>query len=932
MRLTGWINRHRGFFLYLSAYLTRALFIGGILFLAWLASQMIPQTEFTFRDNTVLHGPQKEVVDITFNPNGEWLAGASKDGRIYLWDFLNFDEKNSRDDRTPIFLPLETGYAQQILFTPEGNYLISAGTDREIRIWQIGGLAKGQDALTQFDRHQQSIESANPFLDFYSLKIHTGAITHLRLSADGRWLASGDQFGKVYLWDLALLPDENRMLEQAFAIDIHKSSITDIEFSPSNRYFAISDLGGTISLYDLTLAGDAYQFINSRYLLQEQESRAYDLAFDLSYQGETPSVERHLYAAGPEGTVLAYDLNTKRPIRFPKVHDTAPTFLAITRDTEVPSNYWLVSIDAKGLLVLWDLGDNAMFHASGARGRFYQLQGMKRAPTSLITSLDKTKDPTQTSRHLLVTTSLDNTAQVINLNDARDTWEVVHLRAFSGRINDSAIDNEHTYIATTSRDRKVRIWDVERVSNYRVALPLMSIIRFFIPIALGCLFVIHTTSTFLMDMYRILNRSNAIAFIFTAVFGLDTSSFVRFLFSLFVPLYPTEVIENGRLLQNPEVFSSIDVIGGPGRVVVHPGNVVAFQTNRMQTNVVTNTTYYLRPFERIRNIISLEDHYCEKDSLETYTRDGIQVMLKNVRFRYRVKFNTYPKDMDKIKEILLQSVEDDTARQGLEAIMEDVSRENLNEYRSRLTSEAYRLLRTYLQEKESAEQRVLERGFNPYDNVDMEALQTAARKLDYPIAVEKFILRKVRHFINIRPLDFFTAPQRIAQPPAKPQPNNPNGWVRDQFRQQVLKESAPILKEFGVELLWIDVGTIEISRESIKQTRKKLWEWRLRRHYDRLRKEGESRVAAYQEIGRIKGESDVANAIIESLNTWQALLEEEAKGTPEEVRGRIEKRQQMMITSRMAEILRHYLRYGRSDGTFPPPWMNPTDSSKPKGK
>jgi WD40 repeat protein len=931
MILTGWINRHRGLFLYLSAYLARAVFIGGILFLAWLASQMIPQTEFNLRQNIALHGPQKEVIDVTFNHNSEWLAGASKDGRIYLWDFLNFDDKNSRDERNPIYLPLETGFAQQVLFTPDGKYLISGGTDLEIRIWQLSGLLQGQDALTQFDRHQQSIESANPFLDFYSLKKHTGAITHLRLSADGRWLASGDQFGKVYVWDLALLPDESRMIEQAITIDIHRSSITDIEFSLSNRYFAVSDLGGTISLYDLTLASDAYQFINSRYLLQERESRAYDLAFDLSYQSDTPSVERHLFAAGPDGTIFAYDLNTKRPIRFPDVHETAPIFLSITRDMGSPAAYWLASIDAEGVLVLWDLEDGFMFQAGGARGRFYQMKGMRRAPTGLITSINYNHASTETPRHLLITTSIDHTAQVINLNVARNAWRIIQLRAFTGRVNDAAIDNDHHYIATANRDRTVRIWNAQKASTYNGAIASFSFFRFMVPIALGCLFVIHTSSTFLMDMYHILIRPNAVAFIFMAVFGLDTTSVLRFLISLFVPLYPTEVIENGRLLKNPEVFSSVDVIGGPARVVVHPGNVVAFQTNRMQTNVVTNTTYYLRPFERIRNIISLEDHYCEKDSLETYTRDGIQITLKNVRFRYRVKFNTYPKDMDRVKEILLQSVDDEKERQALEAIMEDVNRDNLHEYRSRLTAEAFRLLRTFLQEKESTTQRVLERGFNPYDNVDRDSLQTAARKLDYPIAVEKFIQRKVRHFINIRPLDFFTAPQRIAQPPVKPQPNNPNGWVREQFRRQVLKEAAPILKEFGVELLWIDVGNIEINRESIKQTRKKLWEWRLRRHYDVLRKEGESRVVAYREIGRIKGEADVANAIIESLNTWQEHLEEEAKGAPDEVRAKIEKRQQMMITSRIAEILRHYLRDGRSDGTNPPPWMeDPNDPSKPK--
>ena len=71
-------------------------------------------------------------------------------------------------------------FVPALLFTPDGMTLISAGSDRRIRLWDP---ATGRE-LRRFVGHE-------------------AAVLSLALTADGRTLASGGSDGTVRLWDLA---------------------------------------------------------------------------------------------------------------------------------------------------------------------------------------------------------------------------------------------------------------------------------------------------------------------------------------------------------------------------------------------------------------------------------------------------------------------------------------------------------------------------------------------------------------------------------------------------------------------------------------------------------------------------------------------------------------------------------------------------------
>ena len=66
----------------------------------------------------------------------------------------------------------------------------------------------------------------------------------LRFSPDGTILASGDEWGKVSLWDIA---KGNRLRE----FQAHKRIVSALRFSPDGRRVASGSIDGTIKLWDV---------------------------------------------------------------------------------------------------------------------------------------------------------------------------------------------------------------------------------------------------------------------------------------------------------------------------------------------------------------------------------------------------------------------------------------------------------------------------------------------------------------------------------------------------------------------------------------------------------------------------------------------------------------------------------------------------------
>ena len=77
---------------------------------------------------------QSPIVDITFSPNGRYLATASLDGRVTIWDL-----KISEIDPTyqPLLLEDHEGWATSVCFTPDERFLLVGTKNGEVAFWNL---------------------------------------------------------------------------------------------------------------------------------------------------------------------------------------------------------------------------------------------------------------------------------------------------------------------------------------------------------------------------------------------------------------------------------------------------------------------------------------------------------------------------------------------------------------------------------------------------------------------------------------------------------------------------------------------------------------------------------------------------------------------------------------------------------------------------
>jgi hypothetical protein len=111
---------------------------------------------------------------------------------------------------------------------------------------------------------------------------------------------------------------------------------------------------------------------------------------------------------------------------------------------------------------------------------------------------------------------------------------------------------------------------------------------------------------------------------------------LRYVISAFFGFFNPQLrVHGGRKVLKPEQTNLLEAVGGPGFVSVTPGNAVLFEGLRGPTAIHPSGWSFVPAFERV-DAIALEDQSGEIEELSVTTRDGIEVKVKNARFRYRL--------------------------------------------------------------------------------------------------------------------------------------------------------------------------------------------------------------------------------------------------------------------------------------------------------
>jgi len=168
----------------------------------------LQQSLFGIQERNRLDAHQGGVWDATFSPDGTWLASASADNTVYIWD------RNGHHRRT---LEVEGVELLSVAIAPDGESLATAGDDGRIYLWDTEG---NQTAV---------------------LEGHTGAVRQVTYSPNGQYLASAGADTSVRLWQ------PNGTLVRT--LTGHRSIVNDVQFSPDGRQIASASSDGSARVW-----------------------------------------------------------------------------------------------------------------------------------------------------------------------------------------------------------------------------------------------------------------------------------------------------------------------------------------------------------------------------------------------------------------------------------------------------------------------------------------------------------------------------------------------------------------------------------------------------------------------------------------------------------------------------------------------------------
>lgn len=77
---------------------------------------------------------QSPIVDITFSPSGRYLAAASLDGRVTIWDLVISENEPTYQ---PLLLEDHEGWATSVCFTPDEKFLLVGTKNGEVAFWNL---------------------------------------------------------------------------------------------------------------------------------------------------------------------------------------------------------------------------------------------------------------------------------------------------------------------------------------------------------------------------------------------------------------------------------------------------------------------------------------------------------------------------------------------------------------------------------------------------------------------------------------------------------------------------------------------------------------------------------------------------------------------------------------------------------------------------
>jgi len=204
------------------------------------------------------------VFQLAFSGDSRWLASAESGGLTRIWDMSDPNKAPTQ----------RKDHHQQVLaiaLSKGGRYLASGGHDRQVKLIDLDQVDTEAVVLPVHDQSVHALDFSEDGkwllgvgeykqvtlwdlaneLSPHSLTGHESIIEGAAISANGRWVAAW-AWDAVTLWDISAQPFESHRLSTTTKKSGGVSKNTgNGAFSHNSRWFALGHSNGTLTIWDL---------------------------------------------------------------------------------------------------------------------------------------------------------------------------------------------------------------------------------------------------------------------------------------------------------------------------------------------------------------------------------------------------------------------------------------------------------------------------------------------------------------------------------------------------------------------------------------------------------------------------------------------------------------------------------------------------------